>query len=261
MKKTTIRLKPIHPNAGVEAAYREKLFRLIKKMDESVSYWTLRDTMRDAEHAVLVFAGLTGRWTEIFDIAAEKMATSFVREMTQHVEGNFARQIKAYDLSIPFKRDLVGENAVSAVIQENVALIKSIPKQYLSDVEGMVMRSIAAGGDRRALQLELQHRYGLTRKRAAFIANDQSSKANAVMVQSQQEAIGCTEAEWLHSGGGREPRPDHVKASGKRYDIKKGMLLDDGWVKPGMLPNCRCVSIAVIDIFESINNAYSQSRK
>ncbi|ELR7719775.1 phage head morphogenesis protein, partial [Salmonella enterica] len=38
----------------------------------------------------------------------------------------------------------------------------------------------------------------------------------------------------------------HVKANGKRFDLRKGMFLDGKWVLPGEENNCKCGWEAVI---------------
>ena len=57
----------------------------------------------------------------------------------------------------------------------------------------------------------------------------------------------------MHSGGGKHPRPTHLKAGReqKRYDVTKGWFDPevDKFILPGELPNCRCVSRAVVKGF------------
>ncbi|MDS7932886.1 hypothetical protein RMB03_02615 [Acinetobacter sp. V91_7] len=44
-----------------------------------------------------------------------------------------------------------------------------------------------------------------------------------------------------------KPRPSHVAAHGKTFDVVKGMYSHGQWVKPGQLNYCRCGSKAIID--------------
>jgi hypothetical protein len=39
LKKTDKVLRPVHPNAGIEAAYRNRLQKLIDEMNNSFVYW------------------------------------------------------------------------------------------------------------------------------------------------------------------------------------------------------------------------------
>ncbi len=96
----------------------------------------------------------------------------------------------------------------------------------------------------------MEETYGVTKRRAAFIARDQNNKATAVFERTRHVEIGVTEAIWLHSAGGKVPRPEHVAFSGKKYDIRKGAYLEGKWTWPGVEINCRCVSKPVIPGFE-----------
>ena len=98
-------------------------------------------------------------------------------------------------------------NALQATITENVGLIRSIPERYFTEVEGLVMRSVARGRDLSYLTDELQKRYGITRRRAALIARDQNNKATSVMQAARQKSLGITQGIWRHSHAGKEPRP------------------------------------------------------
>ena len=67
-------------------------------------------------------------------------------------------------------------------------------------------------------------------------------------IRARQVELGITEAVWRHSGAGKKPRPKHVAASGKRYDVAKGMKIGDKgqWVLPGEEINCRCTSESIL---------------
>ncbi len=94
-------------------------------------------------------------------------------------------------------------NALQATIAENVGLIRSIPEKYFTEVEGLVMRSVARGRDLSYLTDELQKRYGITRRRAALIAHDQNNKATSVMQAARQQSLGITQGVWKHSHAGK----------------------------------------------------------
>lgn len=253
-------LKPIFPNAGVEAAYAKRLVKLVDAMHKSVDYWVsanyraesarLATDASPAKELRDLLRRLAKRWIKIFDDIAEHAATGFATAASDRVDANFIEQFRKRDFRINFKLTAEARNALQAVIGDNVGLIRSIPREYLSDVEGLVMRSIAVGGDRFTLSKQLMERYNLTVKRASLIASDQNSKANAVMTRVRQEGLGIVEAEWKHSHAGREPRQSHVHFDGKRYDVRKGAYIDGEWIYPGQKINCRCTSRSVIPMFE-----------
>ena len=207
-KSTRQTLRATHPNAGVEAWYRRQLDNHIREMQKSVVYW-LTANYKASGAAV----------------AMDASPAVFMRDAMKKLA---KRWTKAFD-------------NVS-----HVGLIRSIPEKYFNEVEGLVMRSVARGRDLSYLTDELQKRYGITRRRAALIARDQNNKATSVMQAARQQSLGVTQGVWKHSHAGKEPRPSHVKADGKVFELSKGMYLDGKWVMPGEEINCRCTWSPVI---------------
>ncbi len=234
--------------------------KLIDAMSRSVNHWVLAEyranppaMAQDATPATAlraVMAKLARRWIREFDELAQKMATRFAENSAKDMDAVMKSELKRVGFAVPFTQTPAMRDALSATIGENVALIKSIPAKYLTDVEGDIMRSVTAGRDLKALSDTLMQRYDLTRNRAAFIARDQNNKAPAVMAKARRLSLGITKAKWVHSGGGVHPRKSHVAASGTVYDIEKGCLIDGEYIMPGQLPNCRCQSKAIIPGFE-----------
>lgn len=249
-------LPGIHPNAGLTVEYRKQLDKLIDDMNRSVVYW-LTAAYRKQQPRLAADASpakelqerlkrLKKYWLEVFDKSAPTMAKRFAEKAIRQVDMTMTNQLKQRDFGIDFKLTDEARNALDATIGENVALIRSIPQQYLSDVEGLVMRSIAVGGDLKTLSRQLHERYGVTKRRAALISRDQNAKATATMVRVRQLGLGITHAVWLHSHGGKEPRASHVAYDGKTYEIAKGAYIDGEWIYPGEKINCRCVARSII---------------
>jgi uncharacterized protein with gpF-like domain len=142
---------------------------------------------------------------------------------------------------------------LDASVQESVSLIRSIPEQYFKSVEGDVMRSVQTGRDLSTLTDRLQSSYGVSYRRAAFIARDQNNKATAALNRGRQLELGIDEAIWQHSGAGSHPRVSHVEAGRRkqRYNVSEGWLDPDVGERiwPGSLPNCRCTARSVIPGF------------
>lgn len=111
-----------------------------------------------------------------------------------HSDGEYQSSLKRTGFWVGFHLTREANDALQATIGENVRLIRSIAAEHLAEVHGMVMRSVQTGQDLGGLADELQERYALTRRRAAFIARDQNSKATVVRVR--QEGLGITEAIW-----------------------------------------------------------------
>lgn len=256
-------LRPVHPNAGIAVAYRKKLDALIEEMATSVDYW-LKSAYRNNEPRIAqdelpatalrrALRKLSERWQRRFDEAAPKLAEYFSKSVDKRSAAVLRKILKDGGFSVEFRMTPAQRDILQATIQANVELIKSIPAQYLTQVQGSVMRSVQTGRDLGVLSKELQEHYGVTKRRAAFIARSQNNLATASMTRARQQEIGITEAIWMHSAGGKTPRPSHVKAGRDktRYDVKVGWFDPDVGknIFPGELPNCRCVSRAVVKGF------------
>ncbi len=257
-------LGAIQPNAGVEAAYRKKLQDLVTEMSKSFIYWTRAAWKKDdpgldmAADAAPVVAlrktmkRLGDHWRKRFDKIAPELAGAFTAGATSTAQAAFQSELLKAGFAVKFNFTEAAKEGYQAVLQENIALIKSIPTQYLTQVEGDVWRAVSQGFDLEKLTNTLQDRYGVTHRRAAFIAKDQSAKAKAVIEQTRRVELGLYEAIWQHSHAGQEPRQSHVKAGRDklRFDVRKGAYIDGEYILPGVKPRCRCTSKTVIPGFD-----------
>jgi uncharacterized protein with gpF-like domain len=253
----------VHPNVGIEVAYRRRLDALIEDMHRSLTYW-LRAAYRanppevaelaaDVSPATAIRAmlsRLTRRWRQRFATAADELARWFATAAAERSDAALQSILRRGGFSVRFKLTRAANDILQATIAQNVALIKSIGQQHLSQVEGIVMRSVVSGRDVGTLTKELEDQFGVTRRRAAFISLDQNNKATAAITRCRQIELGLDRAQWVHSRAGKEPRPTHVKASRDKiiYNVAEGWL-DPALNKriwPGTEPRCRCVSRAVI---------------
>lgn len=256
----------VHPNAGLQAQYRKRLDRLIDEMNRSVLHWISaafkanepRTTEQYAEDASptsklsQAMQQLMNRWTRRFSDEAPDLSEWFAKRNRRYTDEALRERLRAAGFTVEFRMTPAQRDVFQSTVEANVALIKSIPQQYLTQVEGMVMRSVQAGRDLKQLTDAIQGEFGVTRRRAAFIARDQNNKATSALQKARQLELGVVKGVWIHSGGGREPRPKHVAASGKTFDIRKGMKVGDKgqWVMPGEEINCRCVWRAVVPGFD-----------
>ena len=251
-------LRPVRPNAGVEAAFRRRLLDEIEAMGQSVEYWLgaaykahpprmaldaipaneLRDAMEK----------LSRQWSYRFDELASWLADHFSNDAMDRSDHALYSALRRAGFTVRFKMTAAMRDVLQATIHESVSLIRSIPQRYLSQVQGMVMRSVQTGRDLAQLSDSLRSELGVTKRRAALIARDQNNKATAAMTRARQAELGISEAVWQHSHAGKRPRPTHVRMNGKRYDVSVGMYdpAEGRHVLPGELINCRCTSRSVI---------------
>jgi SPP1 gp7 family putative phage head morphogenesis protein len=106
---------------------------------------------------------------------------------------------------------------VAAFTAENVALIKSIPTQYFSDVEKRVTAAMRAGTLWPDLAKELQDRYDVSESKAALIARDQAGKFYGELNEARQTALGVEKFIWRTAHDERV-RPEHEDLDGETFD-------------------------------------------
>jgi SPP1 gp7 family putative phage head morphogenesis protein len=226
----------------VEAAYKANPPRVLQLAGHDEAPWA---AMRKAVRQ------LTRRWYNKFDVMADRLARWFARSAASRSDATLKKALKDGGFAVQFSLTPAQRDVLEATIQANVALIKSIPQRYLSQVEELVMASVQQGRKLDTLTDELQQRFGSTRKCAILISRDQNNKATAALERVRRLELGIQKAVWIHSHAGKKPRPTHVKMHGQTFDVAEGMWdpAENRYVQPGELINCRCVSKSIIPGF------------
>nr|WP_321986155.1 phage minor head protein [uncultured Lichenicoccus sp.] len=234
------------------------MLALIDEMANSIDYWVTAayranqpEIAQDRSPAMVLrqlMRRLARRWQKRFDGLAQNLGAHYATETARRSDAALRSSLKKAGFTVEFKLTKTVNDILQASIAQNVSLIRSIPQQHMHAVEGAVMRSVQAGRDLSSLVTELRERHDVTRDRATLIARQQVNAATATVTRARQQEMGLTEAEWVHSAGGKHPRPEHVKAGRDhlRYDVTKGAYLEGKWIWPGTEINCRCVSRPVI---------------
>lgn len=252
--------RAVHANRGIAALYHKRMLVLISEMDASILHW-ISVTYRQAPPLLAQDASpvkamrkqlreLAARWIKRFDDSAPKIAEAYLKGAFKATDSAMRQALKDAGWTVQFEMTPVMREAYEASLTENIGLIRSIPQEYLQQVEGIAMRSYTAGRDLETMVKALKRLYPKAANRAVLISLDQSNKANAVVTQARQTELGIVEAIWMHSHAGKTPRPTHVAMNGKRYKVVEGLWDSDEqkMVRPGELINCRCTSRSVLPI-------------
>jgi uncharacterized protein with gpF-like domain len=257
-------LGAIHASVGIEIDYRRRLQALIDEMNRSALYWIkaayrksppeLAEILAEDASPAATLRGAVRRlgrqWQRRFNEASVELAAYFAKEASQRSDQALARILRKAGLSVNFRMTAAMNDVLQATVNANVSLIRSIPQEHFTAIEGMVQRSVQTGRDLATLTKDLEAHFGVTRRRAELIARDQNNKATGSLQRVRQVELGIEEAIWVHSSGGKTPRPSHVRAGRDRvrYRITEGWLdpAIGKFILPGELVNCRCVSRPVI---------------
>jgi uncharacterized protein with gpF-like domain len=253
-------LRPVHPNAGIEAAYRKRLQEMARRMAADIlrklatHYRPAAERLAQDDDPIVTLRRMLRMWgiawQKRFDDMAKDIAASFAGQSQRYTDAAIRRRMREAGFTVRFRPTERMVSAYRAVVAENVALIKSVPQEFAKDVQSAVWRSVMKGGAMGELSTEIRKKYGVTYRRAAFISRDQVAKSKAVLENARRAEIGIVEAQWQHSNAGKVPRPSHVKAGRDKVRFK----IADGWydpdegkrIQPGELINCRCTSRSVI---------------
>ena len=248
----------VRASAAVKQKYFKRLMSIIDEMNNSVNWWL---GARYKEHEKEIIASdsaasdiekelkdLMKRWSKRFDEAAKDIAKDFVKSAVNHSTNNLKALLKKAGWTTNLKLSQHAQDKLKAMMIENINLIKSIEKEYFTQLTTITMESITRGRDLAYLKDEIKKRYGVAERRAALIARDQNNKATSIITHTEYEELGITEAIWKHNPGSKEPRHEHLMANNKVYDISKGMYFEsaDRYVFPGEEINCGCTSEPII---------------
>lgn len=259
-RKKPLTLPEIRPNLGIEKEYRKALVLLLNDIAGEVNNTLIKDFNRQAKHEKTAMAMdgiadwlahvidyLATRWIKKLDVLAPSISAKFVNRTVSNYEKFLKLYMRNAGFTVRFQITPYQQNLLQATTEINVGLIKSICSQYLERVQGQVWRCVTDGYDLSALATNLKKEYAITKRRAELIARDQGAKAHAAIERAKRQELGIERAIWLHSHASRTPRPSHLHANGKEFDVSKGMYLDGQWVQPGELINCRCCSKSIIE--------------
>ena len=139
-------------------------------------------------------------------------------------------------------------------VNDNVDLVKTIPKSTLGDMRNIVMDGYRNGETTTSIVKKLQRAYSIERRHAQLLARDQIAKLNSNIAQQQQRDAGVEEYIWSTSGDGRV-RESHKKLNGKKFRWDDPPVVDERTGRrchPGEDYECRCVALAVFD-FDTID--------
>lgn len=258
---------PLNPNAAVTEKYYSELKWLIDLMTDNVEKRLMRfyktgdvqeffaeDASAAAQGRIITNA-LSKKFNDLFGANAKPMAESMVKQSAKASSAALHTSLQQLGggLSLPTSA-ITGQlrEIISASVTENVGLIKSISQEYLSGVQGAVMRSITTGGGMQDLVPYLQKHKGITLRRARLIANDQTRKVFNGITRGRMEDLGVTEYRWLHTGGSNEPRQYHKNVlNGKTFKLNEPPVIDPKTGTrghPGDLIACRCRMQPVITL-------------
>lgn len=168
---------------------------------------------------------------------ARKIANEFVRNIRKFSIKQVDDQVKAIAGVRPTLRNPKLSNAVQSTLDENVRLIKTIPKKYHDEVERVIHEGVVKGQSMDEITKNVYDAGRKTTNNARLIARDQSGNISMAVTKHRQKQLGLQHFIWRTVGDDRV-RESHKSRNGRRYSWKDGA----GGEYPGGPIQCRCVA-------------------
>lgn len=252
-KKRT--LKPVKPSLSDIVAYRNQLYVVLDYFYNEVQtriYPLLKtipvkgalDTDKQDILAELLSIQLAASQ---LDAQAYSIALKTIGKVSRSNQEKLQASFNsAFGFDLP---SVINNEGLQPVIDhmttENVNLIKSIPKQYLDRVKKSIIAGVLNNEQAEDLTKTLSNDYGISQRRARFIARDQVSKINAAISQKRQQNLGVNSYVWSTSMDDRV-RETHQEAEGNTYSYDSPPEVTD-YNNPGEDYGCRCVASPIIE--------------
>ena len=267
------RLRPIRPSHKAELAYKAQLLRLVghvrtlveHELRELKGQWPApavadgiaRDALSsEADWLVHRVKGKLGG----LDDFAKRLAGIAAVQNRDGVDDRLIAEIRraiGVDVSNLLRSNGQLLQSMQKAVEANVALIKSVPGQYLDRVHETVTAGWSSGIRWESLVEQIQRDGDITENRAKLIARDQTAKLNSAFNQERQQQVGIERYEWSTSEDERV-RPEHAAMETLDVGFGPGVF---SWADPPLKDSsggepchpgediqCRCVAIPVVDM-------------
>ena len=173
---------------------------------------------------------------------AKRIAASRVKAAVNYVDAKYKAS-----LGIDFKPTSKSlQEEMQARFYENIRLITSVPQQIFNDFSSAFYNDITQG-DRQSIMERLETIAGISRRRALFIARDQTAKMLEGINVARSQELGLEYYKWSTASDERVStgKGGHRQLNNKifRYDTPEAIIDSYGHKgHPKQRPNCRCTA-------------------
>jgi SPP1 gp7 family putative phage head morphogenesis protein len=253
------RLRPIRPSHSAELQYLAGLIPIVedcRAAGDGIAaglkpFWpSVHDETAPGADRLLEQAAqqLTNAVSGRADLLARLAARKALQGVDETLAKNLERAV-GVDITGYLGADTEIGAALAEAVADNVALIKSIPTEYLEKVGKKVNSYFATGKRWEQLAEEIERIGNVTYNRARAIARDQASKLNSSFNEIRQVSVGIKEYDWSTSNDERV-RPTHQAMNGQRCKWSERPSVGGVPLHPGEDYLCRCVAVPVISFDE-----------
>lgn len=222
----------VQPAARAFARVAPQIVRLlIEERREQGKY----DSARERQAAELVDEARRAATVSQRELA--DVASKFAQRTSDFQKAQLDRQVKAA-VGVPYSAiEKPARDLVPVFVDENVALIKTVPERYFDSLKAQVQDAFASGMHPETLAEELSGREEVSEWDARRIARDQIGKLAADLNQERQKSMGVTGYTWRGAMDNRE-RDEHRMLEGQHFEWSNPPVEGN----PGEPVLCRCTA-------------------
>lgn len=265
-KNKTKTAPPVKSQKGLEKQYQRELNKLgtalIVAVNESILPF-LKTTQPEyvvdgiGDTIGAIFRRLNAQFsgTAVFGFA-KATATQMVTRVGANNKRRFNKTVEkvtGVDLGGMVRAEGL-EDFMSLSVSKNVSLIKSLPEEYLKQVETIVNNGVINGEKYSSIAKKINARVGSANiklaNRIKTIAMNEVQTVNSQISLRRADNLGIKKGVYMTSGDERV-RTCHAELDGKEYDLNKGAWSKtcQKFIQPGVTDiNCRCSFSPVISI-------------
>lgn len=258
MPKKTKKLTAVKATKGQEMEYRKELNKLGRELIKAINNEVLPFLKSNEEEYVLdgisrqlssIFRKLNERFTgNIVASFSKSTASKIINKLSLTNRERFNKSLAnatGVDLgNILSEGDL--DEFVNSSIEKNVSLIKTLPEEYLKQVEVIVRNGLTNGDRYSTIAKQIQSRVGSANSklsnRIKTIATNEMQTINAQLTLRRSSKLGITKGIYRTVEDERV-RPCHKELNGVIYELNKGAWSKtcQKYIQPGITDiNCRC---------------------
>lgn len=223
------------PSRAAELAYE----RTLRSLGARIADVLKRNRPREAEAILREYAATIEPW-------ARQSAANMLLGVERDNAAKFKRLANrmGYDMRAFLAGSAVGR-AVTARIEANTALIKSLPLEAALKAGELAHESLVTGMRAEDIAAKLHGIGGATMSRVRVIALTEVSKASTALTRARAEEVGGEGYIWRSVRDGAT-RPSHRAMEGRFVKWAEPPTLDGMTGHAGEFPNCRCYPEPVI---------------
>ncbi len=252
-----LRLPVMVPPDAIARTYNAKLARLLDQMMEIVRRVLVprleglsAEMQLDAmfEDIAQIFGLTEDEFKKLFGLyVLSQIARETANQLSRFQAHQLERHLRPLFNQDALRPNLFGgeawlEREIALFVANNVSLIRSLPKQFLTELEPLVTKHFSEGGSFEELAQLIEDRFQITVGKARVIAADQANKFTQALNQRRQEALGIDKFVWVTQRDERV-RDTHAARDGKVLSWAKPA----GGILPGEEVNCRCQAVPYLD--------------